>query len=134
MFGFKRRAKEKWDREVDAVARDYTIDHLNNLLLHVAYEAAVAHGFSEGEANSKSLMEKQGKIVIAFEAIRGGMDAREYPDSDPLLKGGVMVAQAACNTYILTGMIDYKTIAGDLRYLLGFSRDGTEIREPAQAE
>jgi hypothetical protein len=126
MFGSVRKTKERWGRKSREIHAP-VINELNDLLVRVTHQVGVAHGFREDEVKAKALLEQQGKIVLGFEAIRRGAHPREI--FDPLVGGAAMVAQIACNTAILTGRLDLEKTAGDLRYLLGFSRDGSEIRQ-----
>ena len=126
MFGFVRRAKENWESKVNNM-RAPVVDDLNNLLVHVASELTVAHGFAEGDENHKMLLEKHRKIVFGFLAFRDGGDPRKISDAYPLMKCAAALAQVACDRAILDGKLDMEKMAGELRYILGFSRDGSEI-------
>jgi hypothetical protein len=130
MFGFGRKAKEKRKAKAIAAIKNATLDRLGDHLARVTYETAVAHGFREDEVQAKALMEKMGHIVMGFEAVRSGYDP-DGPEtiSDPLAMGGAKVADAACYMATITGIFDSEYIAGNLRHLLGFSRDGSEIRQ-----
>jgi hypothetical protein len=118
MFGFVRRTKVNWEQKVEGM-RAPVVDELSTLLVHVTYRNAVAHGFKEGDANTKTLMDIQGKIVMGFEAFRMGCDPREV--SDPLIKCAVALAQVSCNDVILKGAINQNKTSGELTKLLGFS-------------
>lgn len=131
MFRFWPKANEK-EAIIKAAISDVVLDQMSGLLTLVTYEVGVAHGLSQDEVKAKPLLEKQGKIIMGFEAVRMGYDPRGAdPISDPISQGSAIVADRACYLAIISGTFDAQSIAGDLRHLLGFSRDGSEICQNA---
>jgi hypothetical protein len=121
MLGFWRKAKQNGKEITKSV-----IDDLCELLISLTCEIGVATGCMDDEVKYAALMQHSGTMRIGFEMILAGYHPREV--DDPLAAGAARLAHAAVNKAILTSKLDMEKIADDLRYLLEFSRDGSEIR------
>jgi len=117
MFGFWRKAKQN----AQQIGNEVT-DDLGHLLVRVTYGVAIARGYKEGEPQTQDLLERQGRMVQGFEAIRAGYHPKEI--AEPRSKAAAEVARTAVNTAILTSKLDMERIADDLRYIL--ERDYSE--------
>jgi hypothetical protein len=126
LFGFGLKREEK-EAIIKGAITDVVIEKLFKMLTPITYELGVAHGLSDDEAKANPLLERQAKLAGAFELVRMGYDP-DGPDriSDPISQGGAKVADTACYMAIMSGKFDGQHVAGELRHLLGFSRDGSE--------
>jgi hypothetical protein len=137
MLGFNRKAKEREAKRAGEQAAIYRAirtaisDQLHESITWLVASHALA------KSNADALIVSASKIQKGFDAVLvHGVDAHgpELFDTDPLVKGGAMVAQAAGNLAVISGRVGNPNIRGDVFYMLGFSRDGSARRDNPASE
>jgi hypothetical protein len=132
MFGFKQRAKEQENRatQEQAIVLRGVHAKLNVQLEEVVAYLASTHG-----------LKTEAVVALAAKAsqVRSGFDAvlidhmyaygPELANSETLVRGGAVVAQAVGNLAVISGHLENPNAQADLCYVLGFSRDGLQVRE-----
>jgi hypothetical protein len=133
MFGMKRRATEQAAKQAAELKAARQAAH--------KYLVAELRDTVEWLIASHDLAGRTTMLLTKAEAIRRGIDAvlvngleafgPELKDEDQPVRGGAMVANAKRNMLLLTGAFDRAEARGDFCHILGFSRDGSQVREDA---
>lgn len=135
MFGMKRRAAERAAKKAAEAAEWEAVTQTAH-----TYLVAELRDTVEWLIASHNLAGRANTLLTKAEAIRGGIDAvlvngleafgPELKDEDQPVRGGAMVANGKRNMLLLTGAFDRAETRGDFCSMLGFSRDGSAMREP----
>jgi hypothetical protein len=133
MFGLKRRAREREARI--ATANEVSHRELVAELVATIEWLILRHNLG-GRANA---------LLTKAEAVRRGIDSvlidgleafgPELANEDEPVRAGGMVANGKRGLLLITGAFDRSEARGDFCYILGFTRDGTAMREqPSQKD
>ena len=132
MFGFKRRAQERAAKKEAAFVAVCQVAH--------AYLVEELHDTVAWLILNHDLADQSDTLLTKVESVREGIDAvlidrieafgSELEDAGQLVGSGAVVANAVRNMLLVTGTFDRGETQGDFCYILGFTRDGSVMREP----